>query len=314
MTDLTVNNQTLSSSVQTQEQRQQKVRRLLLAPSLITILIIGVLPLSVVLVYSFLEPGAFGGVKWNFSTNAYVQLFFEADIFDGSLSFTTAYLEIFWRSISLAVMATLGCVLVGFPTAYFIATQPPERRNIFLFLITIPFWTNLLIRTYAMLLILRDEGVINIGLQNIGIIDQAIPLLYTEFAVSLGLIYSFLPFMVLPIYSSMEKFDFRLLEAGFDLYANRLKVLWRIIIPIAKPGIAAGCILVFIPSLGAYITPEVLGGGKSMMIGNLIYSQFGAARNWPFGAAIALILMAVVLISLMVYMRRTGDKGGLSHG
>lgn len=314
MTDLTVNNQTLSSSVQTQEQRQQKVRRLLLAPSLITILIIGVLPLSVVLIYSFLEPGAFGGVKWNFSTNAYVQLFFEADIFDGSLSFTTAYLEIFWRSISLAVMATLGCVLVGFPTAYFIATQPPERRNIFLFLITIPFWTNLLIRTYAMLLILRDEGVINIGLQNIGIIDQAIPLLYTEFAVSLGLIYSFLPFMVLPIYSSMEKFDFRLLEAGFDLYANRLKVLWRIIIPIAKPGIAAGCILVFIPSLGAYITPEVLGGGKSMMIGNLIYSQFGAARNWPFGAAIALILMAVVLISLMVYMRRTGDKGGLSHG
>ena len=314
MTDITLNSTQLSSGAQMHQRREKKVRRLLLAPSLLTILIIGVLPLSVVLIYSFLEPGSYGGVKWHFSVDAYVQLLFEADIFDGTLSFTTAYLEIFWRSISLAVMATVGCLLVGFPTAYFIATQPPERRNIWLFLITIPFWTNLLIRTYAMLLILRDEGVINIGLQNIGVIDQALPLLYTEFAVSLGLIYSFLPFMVLPIYSSMEKFDFRLVEAGFDLYANRLKVLWRIIVPIAKPGIAAGCILVFIPSLGAYITPEVLGGGKSMMIGNLIHAQFGGARNWPFGAAIALILMAVVLISLWVYMRRTGEKGGLSHG
>ncbi len=313
MTDITLDSTALASSAQTQQQ-EKKLRRLLLAPSLITILLIGVLPLSVVLVYSFLEPGSYGGVKWNFSVDAYIQLLFEPDIFDGTLSFTTAYLEIFWRSISLAVVATLGCLVVGFPTAYFIATQPAERRNLWLFLITIPFWTNLLIRTYAMLLILRDEGVINIGLQNIGVIDQALPLLYTDFAVSLGLIYSFLPFMVLPIYSSMEKFDFRLVEAGFDLYANRLKVLWRIIIPIAKPGIAAGCILVFIPSLGAYITPEVLGGGKSMMIGNLIYAQFGSARNWPFGAAIALILMAVVLISLTIYMRRTGEKGGLSHG
>ena len=314
MTDITLNSAQLSGAAQAQQQRDKKVRRFLLAPSLLTILTIGVLPLSVVLIYSFLEPGFYGGVKWNFSVDAYIQLLFEEDIFDGTLSFTTAYLEIFWRSISLAMIATVGCLLVGFPTAYFIATQPPERRNLWLFLITIPFWTNLLIRTYAMLLILRDEGVINIGLQNIGVIDQALPLLYTEFAVSLGLIYSFLPFMVLPIYSSMEKFDFRLVEAGFDLYANRLKVLWRIIIPIAKPGIAAGCILVFIPSLGAYITPEVLGGGKSMMIGNLIHAQFGSARNWPFGAAIALILMAVVLISLLVYMRRTDEKGGLYHG
>ncbi len=314
MTNVTINSSRLSSCVLAEEKRLKKVRRLLLSPSLITILAIGVLPLSIVLVYSFLEPGSYGGVKWNFSFAAYVQLLFEADIFDGSLSFTSSYLEIFWRSLSLAMVATIGCVLIGFPTAYFIAIQPPEKRNMWLFLITIPFWTNLLIRTYAMLLILRDEGAINMGLQSVGVIDSPLPLLYSDFAVTLGLIYSFLPFMVLPIYASLEKFDFRLLEAGFDLYANRLKVLWRIIIPITKPGIAAGCILVFIPSLGAYITPEVLGGGKSLMIGNLIYLQFGSSRNWPFGAAIALILMAVVLISLIVYMRRSGESGGVSHG
>ncbi len=315
MTNVTINSSRLSLSVLAEEKRQKKVRRLLLlSPSLITILAIGVLPLSIVLVYSFLEPGSYGGVKWQFSFDAYVQLLFEADIFDGSLSFTTSYLEIFWRSLSLAMIATIGCVLIGFPTAYFIAIQPPEKRNMWLFLITIPFWTNLLIRTYAMLLILRDEGAINMGLKSVGVIDAPLPLLYSDFAVTLGLIYSFLPFMVLPIYASLEKFDFRLVEAGFDLYANRLKVLWRIIIPITKPGIAAGCILVFIPSLGAYITPEVLGGGKSLMIGNLIYLQFGSSRNWPFGAAIALILMAVVLISLIVYMRRSGETGGVSHG
>jgi spermidine/putrescine transport system permease protein len=171
-----------------------------------------------------------------------------------------------------------------------------------------------LIRTYAMLLILRDEGAINLGLMKLGLIEKAIPMLYTNFAVCLGLIYAFLPFMILPIYASLEKLDFRLVEAGFDLYANRFKVLKRIIIPLAKPGIAAGCILVFIPSLGAFITPELLGGGKSLMIGNLINIQFGSSRNWPFGSAIALLLMALVLISLLIYVKRSGQKGASAHG
>lgn len=315
MTDAPNQNQNqLSASVLTEEKRMNKVRRWLLAPSLMTIISIGIAPLSIVLLYSFLKPGSYGGVVWEFSLEAYVQLLFEEDIFDETLSFTTSYLEIFWRSISLAIYATFACLFVGFPTAYFIATRSPDKRAIWLFLITIPFWTNLLIRTYAILLILRDEGAVNLGLMKVGLLDKAIPMLYTDFAVGLGLAYSFLPFMVLPIYASLEKFDFRLVEAGFDLYANRFKILWRIIIPISKPGISAGCILVFIPSLGAYITPELLGGGKALMIGNLIHLQFGSSRNWPFGSAIALLLMVIVMISLIVYLKRSGNKGGSAHG
>jgi spermidine/putrescine transport system permease protein len=165
-----------------------------------------------------------------------------------------------------------------------------------------------------MLLILRDQGMINLSLIKIGVIDRALPLLYTDFAVSLGLVYAYLPFMVLPIFASLEKLDFRLVEAGYDLYATRFRVLKRIIIPLAKPGIAAGCILVLIPSLGAYITPALLGGGKKLMIGNLIELQFGQARNWPFGSAIALVLMVLVMLSLLIYLRSGGRKGASAHG
>ncbi len=304
----------LSSSIVAANRQLNRTRLLLLAPGILTILGIGILPLSIVLVYSFLEPGTYGGIKWELSFDAYIQLLFEEDIFDETLTFTTSYLEIFARSIGLGLLSTIGCLIVGFPTAYFIATQPPARRNAWLFLITIPFWTNLLIRTYAMLLILRDQGVINLGLMKYGIIEKALPMLYTDFAVGLGLIYSFLPFMVLPIFASIEKLDFRLVEAGYDLYASRFKVLKRIIIPLAKPGIAAGCILVFIPSLGAYITPEILGGGKSLMIGNLINMQFGGSRNWPFGSAIALILIVLVMIALLSYLRYGDKKSGYGHG
>ena len=304
----------LSSSVIAEAKRQRNARAGLLAPGLLTILCIGIMPLSIVLVYSFLEPGDFGGVSWVISFDAYVQLLFERDIFDDTLAFTTDYLQIFARSVGLGLMTTIFCLLVGFPTAYFIATQPPSRRNAWLFLITIPFWTNLLIRTYAMLLILRDQGMINLTLIEIGLIDRAIPMLYTDFAVCLGLVYAYLPFMVLPIYASLEKLDFRLVEAGYDLYATRFKVLKRIIIPLAKPGLAAGCILVMIPSLGAYITPALLGGGKSLMIGNLIELQFGQARNWPFGSAIALVLMVLVMLSLLAYLNSGAKKGAPGHG
>jgi spermidine/putrescine transport system permease protein len=304
----------LSASVVAAQKRANRTRVFLLAPGILTILLIGILPLSIVLTYSFMVPGDYGGVKPEFSTDAYVQLVFEEDIFDETMSFTSSYLQIFGRSLGLAIFTTVASLLIGFPTAYFIATQSPETRAAWLFMITIPFWTNLLIRTYAILLILRDEGAINLGLMKLGLIEKAIPMLYTNFAVCLGLIYAFLPFMILPIYASLEKLDFRLVEAGFDLYADRFKVLKRIIIPLAKPGIAAGCILVFIPSLSAFITPELLGGGKSLMIGNLINIQFGSSRNWPFGSAIALILMVLVLVSLMIYVRRSGEKGAATHG
>ncbi len=284
--------------------RARRTRILLLAPALVVVTVFGLFPLTITLIYSVLEPGTYGGVNWVLSGEAYVQFLFERDMFDDTLGFTTSYLQIFGRSIGLAFGATVGALILGFPTAYFIASKPQEQRNLWLFLVTLPFWTNLLIRTYAMLLIIRDEGLINLSLKGIGIIDKPIGILYTDTAVFLGLIYSYLPFMVLPLYASLEKLDFRLVEAAYDLYASRFQVLRRIIIPIAKPGIVAGCILVFIPGLGAYITPELLGGGKKLMIGNMIALQFGSSRNWPFGSAAALILMAFVMVALLFYLRR----------
>jgi len=276
--------------------------------------IFGIVPLLIILVYSFLVAGGYGGVEWKFTTDAYVSFLFDRDIFDGTFKFVPDYLEIFWRSIWLALLTTIVCLVLGFPTAYFMATRPASQRNYWVFLITLPFWTNLLIRTYAIMLIIRDEGLVNDAMRGIGLIDKPVHLLYTNFAIILGLLYSFLPFMVLPLYSSLEKLDFRLVEAGFDLYATRRKVLWRIIIPLAKPGIIAGCLLVFIPALGAYITPLILGGGGELMIGNLIALQFGTSRNWPFGSAQALILMAAVMLALIVYVRSSTERGRGAHG
>jgi spermidine/putrescine transport system permease protein len=264
-------------------------------------------------VYSFLVAGTYGGVEWKFTVEAYVQFLFDRDIFSGQIQFIPDYLEIFWRSILLAGITTLTCLLVGFPTAYFMATRPPSQRNLWVFLITIPFWTNLLIRTYAIMLIIRDEGLVNDFLLWLGLIDRPILILYTNTAILLGLLYSFLPFMVLPLYASLEKLDFRLVEAAFDLYATRGQALRRIVIPLARPGIIAGCLLVFVPGLGSYITPVLLGGGSRLMIGNLIALQFGTSRDWPFGSAMAFILMAVVLLALMLYARSTG-RSQVRHG
>lgn len=304
------------------ERAQSATRGLLLSPAMLVIGIFGIAPLCIILIYSFLKPGDFGGVTWEFSLDAYVQFLFERDLFDDTvLLFTTSYLEIFGRSLLLAAFSTLACLLIGFPAAYYMATRPPSTRNLWVFLITIPFWSNLLVRTFSVMLILRDEGIVNGALIWLGLIDRPLTIIYTDFAIGLGLLYSFLPFMVLPLYASLEKIDFRLVEAGFDLYASRFQVLRRIIIPLAKPGIIAGCILVFIPGLGAYITPVMLGGGKNLMIGNLIALQFGSSRNWPFGSAAALILMAVVMIALMIYVRqssrasrRAQDAGGGGSG
>jgi spermidine/putrescine transport system permease protein len=287
------------------EQRRLRTRWALVSPALFIVGLFGIVPLLIIVVYSFLEAGSYGGVVWKFTPQAYVSFVFEQDIFDDTFQFVTDYLEIFWRSIWLAALTTIFCLLVGFPTAYFMATRPPSQRNYWVFLITLPFWTNLLIRTYAIMLIIRDEGLINDFLIGTGIIDKPAHILYTNFAIILGLLYSFLPFMVLPLYASLEKLDFRLVEAGFDLYATRRKVLGRIIIPLAKPGIIAGCLLVFIPALGAYITPLLLGGGGELMIGNLIALQFGTSRNWPFGSAQAVILMVTVMLALLVYVRST---------
>jgi spermidine/putrescine transport system permease protein len=286
--------------------------RLLATPALVIIGIFGVVPLMLIVIYSFLEAAPYGGVVWTFSTDAYVNFLFQPDIFDDTLQFTPDFLIIYLRSFLFAVVTTAVCLLLGFPTAYFMATRAPEARNWWVLLITIPFWSNLLVRTLAIVFIIRDEGLINSILMELRVIDKPITMLYTNFAIQLGLLYSFLPFMVLPLYASLEKLDFRLIEAASDLYATRRQTLWRVIIPLSKPGIIAGCLLVFIPALGAYVTPLILGGGRHLMIGDLIAQQFGSGRNWPLGCAQALILMAAVLVALYFYMRNTSGK--VQHG
>jgi spermidine/putrescine transport system permease protein len=224
-----------------------------------------------------------------------------------------AHLTIFWRSVNLSLATTLFAFAVGFPTAWFIATRPPKERALWLFLITIPFWTNLLIRTYAINEVLRKEGLMNTVLMGLGLTDTPIDVLYTQTAIFIGMTYVYLPLMVLPLFAAIDRFDMKLLEAAYDLYASRWQVLRRIILPIVKPGIIAGSILVFVPSLGAYVTPRVLGGGKQMMIGNFIELQFLAGKNWPLGAALSIVLLIIVTVALLVYVRNA-SKGASSHG
>ncbi len=285
-------------------------RWLLSAPALIVIFVAAIGPLFVMLAYSFMAKGDYGDVKFGqFSLDGWFSVFLQRDIFDDTLSFADAHLSIFWRSLRLSIITTVATLLLGFPTAYFIATRPRNTREIWVFLVTIPFWTNLLIRTFAMQQVIRNEGILNSLLRATGIIDQPLQIMFTDWAILFGMVYVYLPLMVLPLYASMEKLDFRLVEAGYDLYAGRLSVLWRIIIPLVKPGIVAGSILVFIPSLGAYVIPRVLGGGKNMMLGNLIELQFGQGRNWPLGAALSITLMVLVMIALLFYVRNASRSG-----
>lgn len=300
------------STLRTQAERKSLLNRLALtSPAMIILLVFLVLPLGIMFAVSIQAPGDYGGVKWGQHTvEAYINFLWERDL-DDSLSFNADYLGIFQRSFWLSILTTLGCVLIGFPTALYLALQDERRRNLLLFLVTVPFWTNLLVRVYAWILLLRNGGLIDEGRHVLGFSDS-LGILYTDNAVIIGLLYTYLPFMVLPIYTSLEKMDWRLVEAAFDLGANRWKALKRIIIPLAMPGIVAGCILVFIPSLGSYIIPELLGGGKSLMIGNLIQLQFGTAHNWPFGAALSFALLAFVLLAMLIYSMRfkQGTAGG----
>ncbi len=300
----------------TPEQREARANRrqawALSAPALFLLAIAAVGPLLIVLVYSFLTPGKYGNVEWAFSPDGWVSLLFTRDIFDNTLHLADAHLTILWRSVRLSLQTTVITFLVGFPTAWFIATRSPRGRVLWLFLITIPFWTNLLIRTFAINEIIRNEGLLNRILLGLGLTTEPVVIIYTDFAVFVGMTYVYLPLMVLPLFAAIDRFDMRLLEAGYDLYASRWQVLRRVILPIVKPGIVAGSILVFIPSLGAYVTPRILGGGKNMMIGNFIELQFGQGRNWPLGAALSVMLLIIVTVALLVYVRISNR--GATHG
>jgi spermidine/putrescine transport system permease protein len=276
---------------------------LLSSPALVLLTIAAIGPLLIVATYSFLSPGKYGNIEWIFSLEGWRGILWSKDIFSEEYVLADANLSIFWRSVKLSLLTTLTTFGVGFPTAWFIATRSPKARALWLFLITIPFWTNLLIRTFAITELIRVEGLVNTILIGLGLVEKPIDMLYSDLAVFIGMTYVYLPLMVLPLFAAIDRFDMRLLEAAYDLYASRWQVLRRVILPIVKPGIIAGSILVFVPSLGAYVTPRILGGGKNMMIGNFIDLQFGQGRNWPLGAALSVTLLIIVTAALLVYVR-----------
>lgn len=294
----------LSTTAGNSLERRQALRSFLgVSPALVSIGLFLIVPIFIVVGYSLMQANPYGGVNPHFSVDAYISLLFERQL-DDSLAFADSYMMIALRSIGIAAATTAITLLVGFPVAVWLAMQPAHRRGLLIFLITVPFWANLLIRTYAWILLLRGTGVVNGTLMSLGIIHQPLNMLYTDGAVLLGLVYTYAPFVVLPIYATLEKMDMRLLEAAQDLYAGRLRTLRKVVLPIARPGILAGAILTFVPCLGAMIAPELLGGGTKMMLGNLIFRQFSDSRNWPFGAALSLVLMGAVMLVLMFYAMR----------
>lgn len=292
----------LSPARKAEQARQRSERRqlsLLVAPAMTWLVTFFMLPLVVILVISFLTKGTYGGIEPVITIKNYVKLF------DNSTFI------IFSRSLWLAFLATLVCLLVGYPMAYVIARAPRRWRNILVLLVIIPFWTNFLVRTFAIMQILRDEGITNTLLLNLKLIPEAIPMLYTPFAVFVGEVYGFLPFMVLPLYANIEKFDYSLMEAAHDSGANDFWAFVRVMVPLTMPGIVAGCILVFIPAIGAFVTPAVLGGAKVLLIGNLIDRQFKTARNWPLASAMSIALMVLVSLATAIYFRTTNEQDRL---
>ena len=272
-----------------------KLRSWFLLPSWIWMWLLFAAPFVIVLAYSAMTRGEIGGIEPPWTLESYARL---AD---------PLYLTILWRSFLMAAVATALCLVFAFPAALFIS-RATSRRNLYLQLVMLPFWTSFLVRTYAWLFLLRDTGLINTVLQALGLIHAPLPLLYNDGAVLLGLVYGYLPFMVLPIYATLERLDPSLVEAAADLGARPLATVLRVIVPLSKPGIVAGSILVFIPCLGAFLTPDLLGGGRTVMVGNLVQNQFTTARDWPFGSAISIALMAIVTLLLVVFLRRESES------
>lgn len=280
---------------------------LLRSPVLVTMVLFMLVPMGLAIIYSFMTNGAYGGVRMPFTALAYRQLLFQED-FDGTLVFSTGYLVILWRSVLLATLTVFASLIIGLPLAWYMACSAPAKRARLLLLITLPFWINTLIRTYCWVLILRDQGLLNNGLRRIGLIEGHIQFLYNDVAILLGMIYTYLPFMVLPIYAVLERLNGDVIEASHDLYADRWSTFRRIVWPLAMPGAVAGSLLVFAPALGSFLAPDLLGGGRRLMIGSLIQLQFSSSRNWPFGAALATIVSVAILAVLFLVVRKTFNK------
>lgn len=264
----------------------------LLSGSMVWLVGFFLLPLTYLLAVSFARRSPYGTVEWVLNLGNYAR------------AFQPIYLEIYWRSVWMALATTVLCALLGYPVAYTIARRvPPRWKSACLLLVVIPFWTSFLIRTYAWIVLLRTEGVVDTVLLNLHIVHEPFRLLYTPFAVFIGLVYGELPFMILPLYVVLEKIDKSLLEAAHDLGAGAARTFLKVTLPLSAPGLVAGTVLVFIPSIGAFITPDLLGGARTMMVGNLIQNQFAMVRDQPFGSAVAFLLTFVVLALLVVTLR-----------
>jgi spermidine/putrescine transport system permease protein len=270
--------------------RSRREAVLLLAPLVAVLLFLFVLPQALMLVTSLWQRSPYGSLVREWTAANYLR------------ALEPLYLWILVRSVGLATFTTVLCLLVGWPVAYWLGLRvPPRRRTALLVLVILPFWTSFLVRMYAWIFLLRQEGLVNLTLGALGL--PPLPLLYNDFAVMLGQVYGELPFMILPLYASIEKLERPLLEAAADLGATPLRRLWRVTLPLTAPGIGAGCLLVFIPSLGAFLAPDLLGGGRAVYVGNLVQSQFAVARDMPFGAALSFLLTLTVLAVLWVFRR-----------
>lgn len=282
----------------------------LLGPVSIFLGLFFLVPLAIMMVTSFLAPGLYGGVEWTFYPHNFGRILGFAD--PAFEEFDPVYLAIFLRSVKIAVVTVILTLLVCYPAAFQVSRLSERWRNFCLFLITLPFFISLIVRLFIWVLILRQTGIINGVLLATGIISEPLEMIYTEGAIVLGMVYVFIPFMFMPVYASVEKLDWSLVRASQDLGAGPVRTFFRVILPLTLPGIVGGSIIVFIPALGNFIVPAVLGGAKVLMLGNLIEQQFLAARNWPFGSALAMLVMAVVLLLLFVHVwqdeRRDDDR------
>lgn len=279
---------------------------LLLGPVTLFLLIFFLVPLGIMVVTSFLTPGLYGGVEWSFYPDNFGRILgFANPEFE---EYDPVYIAIFLRSIRIAAMTVVTTLLVCYPAAFYISRLPDKWKNFCLFLITLPFFSSLIVRLFVWVMILRPTGLINNTLMATGVISAPLEMIYTDGAIILGMVYVFIPFMFMPIYASIEKLDWRLIQASLDLGAGPIRTFFRIILPLTTPGIVGGSIIVFIPALGNFVVPAVLGGAKVMMLGSLIEAQFLSARNWPFGSALAMMVMAVMLVLLVAYVIVSGRR------
>ena len=292
----------------TAPRRQAVILGTLLAPVTLFLGVFFLAPLAIIALFSFLTPGLYGGVEWAFYHWNYGRIFGWAD---GIIEiYEPVYLQILFRSLSFAAVTVVLTLILCYPVAFWVSRLPPRWRLLFLFLITLPFFASLIVRLYAWLLILKPTGLLNTSLLALGVISKPLEILYTPTAVVLGMVYIMIPFMFLPLYAAVDNLDRAQIEASLDLGATRFQTFRKVVVPQTLPGIMGGAVIVFIPSVGNFIVPDVLGGAKGLMIGNLVEQQFLSARNWPFGSALSMIIMAVVLTVLLGAVTRARKAGG----